>query len=198
MVGSLGAQATAAIAVPTSTIWLVNGWMNAFAIGFSVLMARNLGAGKKDRANLITRQALHAYLILGSVITLTFLQVARILPTWIGAEAEVQSLAITYYHYIALGYLPNLVMILISTLLRCSGDAKTPLILNGLNNILNVILNFLLIFESIPLVCHNPGLDWGQGSCHRHDHLGDGKPVASAVPLSTGRAIGFIRSKGTL
>ena len=162
MVGSLGAQATAAIAVPTSTIWLVNGWMNAFAIGFSVLMARNLGAGKKDRANLITRQALHASLILGSVLTLAFLQVARILPTWIGAEAEVQSLAITYYHYIALGYLPNLVMILISTLLRCSGDAKTPLILNGLNNILNVILNFLLIFESIPLgFATIPGLGLG-------------------------------------
>lgn len=151
MVGSLGAMATAAIAVPTSTIWLVNGWMNAFAIGFSVLMARNLGAGKKDRANLITRQALHTSLFFGLILTIAFLLVARILPAWIGAEAEVQTLASTYYHYIALGYLPNLVMILISTLLRCSGDAKTPLMLNGLNNILNVVLNLFFIFDFVPL-----------------------------------------------
>ncbi|MFA5699348.1 MAG: MATE family efflux transporter, partial [Sphaerochaeta sp.] len=58
MVGSLGASATAAVSVPTSTIWLVNGWMNAFAIGYAVLMARNIGARRYERAKLITRQGL--------------------------------------------------------------------------------------------------------------------------------------------
>ncbi len=151
MVGSLGAEATAAISVSASTIWLVNGWMNAFAIGFSVLMARNLGAGKKDRASMITRQALFSAVLFGLFLTFTFIIVARYLPRWIGAQGEVQALAHDYYHYIAIGYFPTLIMILISTLLRCSGDSKTPLYLNGLNNIFNVVLNCLFIFESIPL-----------------------------------------------
>lgn len=151
MVGSLGAHATAAIAVPTSTIWLVNGWMNAFAIGFSVLMARNLGAGNLQRARQVTKQALFTSVFFGLTLTLLFVLVARHLPAWIGAEDEVQLLAAQYYHYIALGYLPNLVMILISTLLRCSGDSKKALYLNGLNNILNICFNLFFIFKTIPI-----------------------------------------------
>lgn len=149
MVGSLGAHATAAIAVPTSTIWLVNGWMNAFAIGFSVLMARFLGSGNSQRAKQVTKQALYTSVFFGLALTLLFVVIARHLPAWIGAEAEVQLLARQYYHFIALGYLPNLVMILISTLLRCSGDAKKALYLNGLNNILNITFNFFFIFDVI-------------------------------------------------
>ncbi|MDD4646660.1 MAG: MATE family efflux transporter [Sphaerochaeta sp.] len=162
MVGSLGAQATAAVSVPASTIWLVNGWMNAFAIGFAVLMARNLGSGKTDRARLITRQAILSSLFFGLFLTFSFLIIARRLPSWIGAEAAVEPLAQQYFHYIALGYLPNLLMILISTLLRLSGDSRTPLYLNGLNNLMNILLNLFFIFPSIPLgVVTLPGLGFG-------------------------------------
>ncbi len=162
MVGSLGAQATAAVSVPASTIWLVNGWMNAFAIGFSVLMARNLGSGKTDRARLVTRQAMLSSLIFGTILTISFLNIARVLPHWIGAESAVVPLAQQYYHYIALGYLPNLYMILISTLLRLSGDSRTPLYLNGLNNLMNIILNLFFIFPAIPVgPLSIPGLGLG-------------------------------------
>lgn len=90
--------------------------MNAFAIGFAVLMARNLGSGKTDRARLITRQAILSSLFFGMFLTFTFLIIARRLPSWIGAEAAVEPLAQQYFHYIALGgYFPNLIMILIST-----------------------------------------------------------------------------------
>ncbi|MGH0053889.1 MAG: MATE family efflux transporter, partial [Sphaerochaetaceae bacterium] len=162
MVGSLGAQATAAVSVPASTIWLVNGWMNAFAIGFAVLMARDLGSGKIDKARMDTRQAILSSLFFGIFLTCTFLIIARRLPFWIGAEPEVTPLAQGYYHYIALGYLPNLLMILISTLLRLSGDSRTPLYLNGLNNLLNILLNFFFIFDTIPLgIVDIPGLALG-------------------------------------
>ena len=151
MVGSLGAHATAAISVPTSTIWLINGWMNAFAIGFSVLMARNLGSGNKMRAKQVTKQALFSSVYFGLILTLMGIVIARYLPAWIGGEAEVQLLARHYFHYIALGYLPNQVMILISTLLRCSGDSKKALYLNALNNLLNILCNFFFIFGPFSL-----------------------------------------------
>lgn len=151
MVGSLGATATAAISVPTSTIWLVNGWMNAFAIGYSVLMARNLGAGEADRAKQITRQALRSALYLGLFLTTAFIAVAQFLPAWIGAEPQVQALARSYYTCIAAGYIPNLVMILVSTMLRCSGDARKALYLNALNNTLNILLNIIFIYDHLTL-----------------------------------------------
>lgn len=151
MVGSLGAQATAAISVTSSTIWLVNGWMNALALGFGVLMARFLGAGKKDRAKLVVRQALMASLIFGSVLTLLFSLVARFLPQWMGSEVAVQPLAYQYLLMIAIGYIPNLLMITISGLLRLSGDTKRPLYLNAFNNVTNILFNLFFIFPAITI-----------------------------------------------
>jgi len=162
MVGSLGAAATAAVSVPTSTIWLVNGWMNAFAIGYAVLMARNIGARRFERAKMISRQALVMALIFGAILSVSFALIAQALPAWIGAEEHVQELARDYYTVIALAYLPNLLMVTIGSLMRLSGDTRTPLALNTLNNVLNIILNTFLIFGEVhlgPVTIH--GLDMG-------------------------------------
>ncbi len=149
MVGALGEQATAAISVTSSTIWLVNGWMNALALGFGVLMARDLGAGKQDRAKLVVRQALLTAMGFGLFLALIFMQTSRILPSWIGAEEAVRPLSQRYLFIIALGYVPNLLMITVSTLLRLSGDTKRPLYLNAFNNACNILFNLFFIFPSI-------------------------------------------------
>ena len=146
MVGALGEQATAAISVTSSTIWLVNGWMNALALGFGVLMARDLGAGKQDRAKLVVRQALLTAMGFGLFLALIFMQISRILPSWIGAEEAVRPLSQRYLFIIALGYVPNLLMITVSTLLRLSGDTKRPLYLNAFNNACNILFNLFFIF----------------------------------------------------
>jgi putative MATE family efflux protein len=151
MVGALGDGATAAISVTSSTIWLVNGWMNALALGFGVLMARHLGAGKGDRAKLVVRQALLTTLGFGLFLSMLFIQVARFLPTWIGAEETVRPLSQQYLTIIAIGYIPNLLMITISTLLRLSGDTRRPLYLNAFNNAANILFNLFFIFPSITL-----------------------------------------------
>ena len=162
MVGSLGSHATAAISVSSSTIWLVNGWMNALAIGFGVLMARNIGAGNLQRAKQVVRQGFTSALYFGLALTTLFLVVAHYLPIIMGADEKVIPLARTYFHYIAIGYLPNMMMILISSFLRLSGDSRTPLYLNGLNNLLNVTLNLFFIFEKIEIgFIRLPGLGLG-------------------------------------
>ena len=151
MVGSLGAHATAAISVSSSTIWLVNGWMNALAIGFGVLMARSIGAGNLPKAQQVVRQGFHSALLFGLMLTTIFLVIANYLPRIMGAEEHVQDLARTYYQYIAIGYLPNMLMILISSFLRLSGDSRTPLYFNGLNNLMNITFNLFFIFDKIEL-----------------------------------------------
>jgi Na+-driven multidrug efflux pump len=77
MVGSLGAAETAAISVNSSTIWLINGLMNALAIGFAVLMARHLGAGNRGIAKSVVRQALACQSLFGLGISLIMLVIAR-------------------------------------------------------------------------------------------------------------------------
>ena len=45
MVGNIGVAATAAVGVTTSTVWMINGFMNAAGIGYAVQVAHHLGAG---------------------------------------------------------------------------------------------------------------------------------------------------------
>ncbi|WP_320127917.1 MATE family efflux transporter [uncultured Sphaerochaeta sp.] len=162
MVGSLGAEATAAISINNSMIWLINGWMNAIAIGFAVLMARNLGSGNTQKAKETVKQALTASLGYGCILTLLLSVVASYLPVWMGATPEVSPLAYQYMKYIAIGYIPNLMMIVIGALLRSSGDSRTPLYLNALNNLVNIMLNLFFIFPSVTIGSHSfKGLDMG-------------------------------------
>lgn len=146
MVGSLGASETAAISVNSSTIWLVNGLMNALAIGFSVLMARHLGSGNRGMAKNVVRQAIACESMFGLGTTVIMLVVSKFLPSWLHADPTIREKATSYMWWISAGYLPTMLMIGLSALLRLSGDTRTPLYLNALNNLCNIILNLFFIF----------------------------------------------------
>ena len=151
MVGRLGAEATASISLNISTIWLVNGFMNSIAIGFAVLMAHAIGSRHIDRAEDVIRQTILTEAILGLVQLVVVCLISFWLPSWMGADPAIRQSSTQYLFYIALGYLSTQLMIGISTLLRLSGDTSTPLALGGLNNVLNILLNFFFIFDEVTL-----------------------------------------------
>lgn len=152
MVGSIGAQATnatAAIGVNTSTIWLILGVMNAVGVGFSVIVARRIGQGLIEDARQAIRQAILSIFVVGSVLTLVVeLFIAPNLARWMGADAQVQPLARQYMYTIGAVYLFNTALVVCSNILRCTGDTKTPMRFNILTNVINVALNFLLIYPT--------------------------------------------------
>lgn len=65
MVGSIGVNATAAVSITMSTIWLINGFMNAVGIGYSVLAAHSIGEGNYEQAKVIIRQSILAIGVAG-------------------------------------------------------------------------------------------------------------------------------------
>ena len=60
MVGSLGAGASAAIGVVSTSTWLLNGLCSAVSTGFSVQAAQKIGAGQERAARQILKHALAA------------------------------------------------------------------------------------------------------------------------------------------
>ena len=151
MVGRLGAEATASISLNISTIWLVNGFMNSIAIGFAILMAHAIGSRHTDRAEHIIRQAILTEAVLGLLQAILVSLISLALPTWMGADPAIRQSSTDYLFFIALGYLSTQLMIGVSTLLRLSGDTCTPLLLNGLNNVLNIVCNLFFIFDKFHL-----------------------------------------------
>lgn len=160
MVGSLGAVATASISVCTSTLWLLNGILNAFAIGFCVLMARSIGSENIKDAKLMAKQCFVWTLVFGVLLTIIMSIVGQHLAIWMGAEDQVVFYAKKYMRWIGLSYLGQFVLISTTCILQNSGDTKTPLMVNILNNIINICLNFFFIFE--PRKIGNINV-WGAG-----------------------------------
>ena len=83
MVGSLGARATAAIGLVSSTTWLFGGICIAVAAGFSVQIAQLIGGGRQKDAQSVLRQGLMAGLVIGLLLGALGAGISRSLPIWL-------------------------------------------------------------------------------------------------------------------
>ncbi len=166
MVGSLGADDSAAIGLVASSVWLLGGLMNAAAMGFSLQVAHFIGANKSNDARSVLRQSLVACLIFSSAIAVIAATISTPLPHWLGGNEAICGKSTTYFLILALT-LPFLELeLLAGGMLRSSGNMKTPGVLNILMCALDVVFNFLFIFPSRDITIatrtiHMPGLGLG-------------------------------------
>ncbi len=187
MVGSLGANATAAVSINAASIWLINGILSGIGVGYSVQVANAIGAGDGTRARAVMRQGLLATAAVGLLMLAVLEGLSGFIPVWLGAEPEVLPGAMTYLRFYALGLPFSTVLFVFSAIMRCSGDAKAPLILNTLANAVNVVLNFFLIYDSRTVTLSIPFLtEKGSGPALRVWGAGmgvGGAALASAVSM---------------
>lgn len=148
MVGALGPVSTAAVAINAASLWLVNGAMSGVGVGYSVQVANAIGAGDHERARAAIRQGLIACIAVGLLGLAIFQGLASYIPVWLGGETEVIPLATRYLRYYALSFPVGASLYVLSAILRCTGDTKTPLLLNSIANLLNITLNFFLIYDT--------------------------------------------------
>lgn len=166
MVGALGAGATASIAINASTTWLINGVLTAIGVGFSVQVAFYVGAKDTDMVKRILRQAIITVVLFGLLMTGIGLLISGSLPRWMGAEPEILKDATAYIRIYMMSLLFQCASGVFFAILRCMGDTKTPMLLNTMTNVLNVILNFFFIFPTrnvniFGYSCTIWGADWG-------------------------------------
>ena len=147
MVGSLGAHATAAIGVVESTIWLMDGLAMSAAAGFTVQVAQLVGAGRDREARDVFRQGIVVIALFGSLLALVGALVAGRLPVWMGGDPSLYADASGYFLICSLALIPLAMARLGTGMLQCSGDMRTPSILNVLACVLDVSFNAVLIHD---------------------------------------------------
>lgn len=148
MVGAMGAASTAAVSVVSSSIWLVNGILSGVGVGYSVQVANAVGAQDHEKARKVIRQGALAVTVVGLLALVIMEGLSALLPRWLGAKPEVYPLAVSYLRFYCLSLPFATALSVFSAIIRCTGDTKTPLLLNGLANAVNVVLNFFLIYPS--------------------------------------------------
>ncbi len=145
MVGRIGAQASAAVGLTITVMWLVTGPLFAMGVAVLALIARSLGAENQEHAHLIARQAFLISLILGIVLGAATLAASPFLPGWMGADPGLHRDASLYFSIICAPMLFRSFSIIFASVLRAAGDSRTPMIVNCIMNACNILLNQLLI-----------------------------------------------------
>lgn len=148
MVGSMGANASAAIGLVSSTTWLFGGLCIAAATGFSVQVAQLVGAGRDGDARRVLRQAVLCTLAFGLLLSSIGIGISRSLPVWLGGETDVCADASRYFLVYACALPASQIRQMAGSMLQCSGNMRIPSKLNIMMCILDVALNSLLIFPS--------------------------------------------------
>ncbi len=164
MVGSLGPNATAAVAINISTIWLLEGLSTALSAGFMYVVAHSLGERNTHYAKRAVRQSITSALILGTAIMLLVELIAPFLCIWLGGEKAIYSSARSYLTIIGFGAIFKSLTIVLSSVLRAAGNTKTPLRINIAANLINIIGNFMLIYSTRQIVIGQHSFNvWGAG-----------------------------------
>jgi len=184
MVGALGTQATAAVGATGTVGWMVVSTFFALGIGFLSIIARACGAGDREGARQAAAQAVLVVLVVGLVSTLMPLCLSQKIPVWMQVDESIQKLAGTYFLIVYLPMLPRAATGIFGTLLRAAGDTKTPMKVGLMVNVINIILNFLLIYPTrtvslLGLEMTLFGAGWGV----------IGAATASAVAMTAGGVV---------
>lgn len=148
MVGRLGAQATAAVGATTTVSWLIGSTVSALGIGFLSFIAQAYGANDRARAARTSSQAVLAVLFSGTLFTVLPLLLSSRVPVWMHAAPEIQQVSARYFAILYIPMLARAASTIFGTALRATGDTKTPMRAGLVMNVVNVVLNYLLIYES--------------------------------------------------
>ena len=164
MVGSLGTGATAAVGSTVTVNWLIGSTTMAFGIGFLSYISQAIGAGESARARRAAAQAVLMVLAVGSVFTALTVGLSRRVPVWMQVAPSLRAAASRYFFVLYLAMLPRTAGIIFGTVLRAAGDTKTPMRIGIGVNLINVALNFLLIYDTRALSVFGRRLTvWGAG-----------------------------------
>ncbi|MDE6334272.1 MAG: MATE family efflux transporter [Muribaculaceae bacterium] len=148
MVGRLGADGAASVGLMSSSLWLFWGICSAVTTGFSVQIAHRLGARKPAEARQVVRQGITSVLTAGLVMALVGLAISGPLPGWLGGHENINADASLYFA-VFVAALPMLSLnYLAGGILRASGNMKIPSLLNVAMCLLDVLLNWFLIFPT--------------------------------------------------
>ena len=181
MVGTLGATATASVSISNSFVFLLNGAVMALGVGITAYVARSVGARDYEAAKAYIRHALLLLVLVGLPIALVPVILHKQIPLWMGAGEDFLATAQEYLLITSVFRIFTMAMMVLGSVFRGRGDTKTPLRINIVVNLLNIVGNYLLIHEphTLRITLGLLGIDWAIPM------WGAGLGVAGAA-LSTG------------
>lgn len=181
MVGSLGTDAAASVGSTTTVNWLIGSTVSALGVGFLSVIARAIGANNNEFVKKASAQTVFVTLFAGGIFTLIPLLLSPIIPTLMNVDAHIRNQTSMYFFILYTPMMFRTASIIFGTALRAAGDTKTPMKVGVVVNLVNVILNYFMIYPTRSIAVFGthmkmPGM--GMGVL--------GAAVASAIAFTVG------------
>ncbi|MCR5343668.1 MAG: MATE family efflux transporter [Butyrivibrio sp.] len=146
MVGKLGIEASATIGITNEVTFLIKAGVNALGVGVLAYMAKEIGAGNRGKLRNATLHAYFLALVVGIFTTAIPLIISPYLPVFLGAAEDIRRPASMYFSICSSMGIFFAFNVTAGSIRKADKDMVTPLLVNGFINILNVILNWFLIY----------------------------------------------------
>lgn len=146
MVGNLGPWALTAVGLTIQPKFLLMILFMSMNVGATAMVARHKGAGQKDKANLILRQAILLSFVFSIICSTIGFVFSENLVHFMGAtEAKTLYEGSKYLKIQMVGFTFIALSSTITATLRGVGNSRTAMVYNLIANLVNVIFNYLLI-----------------------------------------------------
>jgi len=145
-VSKLGTEAIAGVGITNLTMNVYIAFFMALGIGTSAMIARYIGKKEAIEANKALHGAIKLSLLIGLVFGLINLIFSKQILDILGAEKDVIHYALPYFIAVAVPSVFLCVQMVLASALRGVGDTKTSMAIAGISNLINIVLDYILIF----------------------------------------------------
>lgn len=145
-VAQIGLDEVSAVGVTNAILAIYFAIFMAIGVGVNVLMANATGAGDYERASKVAQQGVILTTIVGGLTGMLTLIFAEPLLSLLGVEQQVLEIGAVYFRIVAVPSILMAYMFVMSSILRGVGDTKSPMKAVIIANIVNIILDYILIF----------------------------------------------------
>lgn len=148
MVGQLGAEATASVSLTSTVNWLIYSLFSSFAIAVVAVISTALGAEDEKKITSSSSSAFTLSLIHGILFSIIAVSLSPYIPKWMNASPGIERSASSYFRIISLAIPFRALIITGSAAMRAVKDSRTPLLISLSANLMNIVLNYLLIYTA--------------------------------------------------
>ena len=141
-------KATASVSLTTTVNWLIGSSFSAIGVAVVAIVSAAYGAGDSDKIKRVSSQIIIYVAAVGLVIGALAVGLSPVIPVWMQADVSIQRQASVYFGIISIPLVSRASTVICACALRAVKDTRTPFVINLLANILNVILNYLLIYTA--------------------------------------------------
>jgi len=146
LVGGLGASSIAAVGIAQIMVFVAMSLSWGINVGVTVQVAQLWGAGRKGDAAKASYQAMLIAVGAALIITIIGRSFGGQVASFLGANAEVQSILLEYTDIIFTFILFTISINVLAGIMHGTGDTKTPLYATLIVNILHVVVAYPLIY----------------------------------------------------